>query len=73
MERLSVIVLVILQVAQLPQREAHILDFLGSNHFIAVEGSWEQSHLLLNDREAVLLCYDDDVSNDSHFSNQVDY
>ena len=46
--------------------------FSGIQPFYAVEGSWEQGDLLLNDREAVLMGCDDDVSNDSHFPNQVD-
>lgn len=47
--------------------------FFGTQPLYAVEGSWKQDDLLLNDREAVPMCHDDDVSNDSHFPNQVDY
>lgn len=47
--------------------------FSGIQPLYDVEGSWKQDDLLLNDREAVPMCHDDDVSNDSHFPNQVDY
>lgn len=71
MEKISVIVLVKLQVAQMPQRESYTLDFLGSNH-LCCRRKLEQGELLLNNRKIVFMCYDDD-NNSSHVPNQVDY